>query len=257
MIVEFIGAPGSGKSTMVPTVQEYLNRRGYQAYSILEAARPFAKKTRIGKFIGKVFSGKLRSLALWQLFYFFSYFNRTRFSIKNEKFIQSVIQKQSARPISKTDRNHVLHWFIHLTGYYEFFNQQIELNEVIIYDEGFVHRVVQMFASEKEEPDYQLVSEYLDSIPKPDLVIFTDAPVEVCIERVFSRGVWERFMDKSPEDTKKFIRRAHKIVNFAVDYIHKLGWKIVVVDNGAEDVSVTRMKLNQSLTENVSKDYLW
>jgi thymidylate kinase len=252
MIVEFIGTPGSGKTTMVPVVQEYLSRKGFRAYSILEAARPFAQRTMLGKVVGKVFPGKLRSLALWKTFYIASHLNRAQFSRKNNEFIRDVRQHQEARPISKADRRHVLRWFIHLTGYYEFFNKKIKPDEVLIYDEGFVHRVVQMFASEFEEPDYPKVSKYLDSIPKPDLVVFTETPVETCIERVFSRGVWERFEKRDLEDTRRFIRNASEIVGFSVRYIRELGWKVVEIHNGAEDVTASKKKLQQLLSEQMS-----
>ncbi len=249
MIVEFIGTPGSGKTTLVPVVTGYLNEIGFQAYPVLDAARPFAKRTLSGKLIDKILPMFLLNKILWQIYYFSSYLNRRKFYKKNRALMEEILQFQEQRPISRYDRHHVIHWFIHLTGNYEFFLKYLQPKDVVIFDEGFVHRVVQLFASENEEPDFELMVVYLNLIPKPDLVIFTNTPYEICKERVFSRGIWERFRKKEPEDTSKFIFNASKVVNFSVDYLRKKGWNIIEVQNGHDDISTAEKLLKNELSK--------
>ena len=248
MIIEMIGTPGAGKTTLLPVISDYMKQKGFQAFTVIEAARPYAKKTNLGKMSVKILPKSLQGPVLWQIFYLYSYLGRRRFSRKNQKLVETVFTYQHKRPITDKDLNHVLHWFIHLTGYYEFFINRLEPKDTLILDEGFVHRVVQLFASENEEPNFQLVAEYLDLIPKPDLIVFTDAPEEVCKERVFSRGVWKRFRDKDPKDTIKFISHASRIVSFSTNYLREKGWSLIEVQNGAQDISIAQQSLLQSLS---------
>lgn len=248
MIVEMIGTPGAGKTTLLPVISDFIMQREFQAYTVIEAARPYAKKTNLGKLIVKVLPKNLHGPMLWQIFYLYSFLNRRKFSRNNQKLIETVLAHQNKRPITDKDLKHVLRWFIHLTGYYEFYRKRLVPKDVLILDEGFVHRVVQLFASENEEPDFHIVAEYLDLIPKPDLVVFTNAPEEVCIERVFSRGVWKRFRDRDPNDIRKFISNASRIVNFSAKYLREKGWLLVEVQNGEQDFSIAQQSLIESLS---------
>lgn len=234
MIVEFIGAPGSGKTTFMPYVKDYFTEKGYSANAILDAARPFATRTGLGRIAAAVLPAKLQRFILWQIFYVSTIVHRNAFTQHNQLLMETVIPYQSNRQISKADKRHVLRWFNHLTGCYQFFSKRIEEGEIVLFDEGFVHRVVQLFASENEEIDYQAISEYLNLIPKPDLVVFVNASANVCKERVFSRGVWDRFREKDPNETVLFLERAWKIVNYSVEKLREKNWDIVEIQNDTQ-----------------------
>jgi thymidylate kinase len=251
MIIEFIGAPGSGKTTFVPVLRDFLAEKGYSANEVLDAARPFAQKTIPGKIVNSILPGKLKRFFLWQIFYLFSFINRAEFSRTHNTLLGSVLTYQSRRPITKSDKKHVLRWFIHLTGYYQFFTKYLEPKEVLIFDEGFVHRVVQLFSSENEAVDFNAIKEYLNSIPKPDLVVFINAPEEICVERVFSRGVWDRFREKDPQDTLLFLNRAWEIVNFSIETLREKNWNIVEVHNGNTNILNNKHRFSQLLLERI------
>ena len=202
-----------------------------------------------GKVIGALFPGRLRRTALWQVFYLYSFLKRREFANQNQALMETVLPYQSSRPITNGDRDHVLRWFIHLTGYYQFFTDSIEDGEVLIFDEGFVHRVVQLFSSENENPDFEAVTEYLELIPKPDLVVFTNAPEDICIERVITRGVWDRYRDKDPDDTKRFLANAWTVVNFTVDRLREKNWNLIEVLNDNQDIPNVQERFKQTLSE--------
>lgn len=248
MIVEFIGTPGAGKTTLLPVVSSYLSERGYKASSVLDAARPFAARTLSGKAAQKIFPVRFLKPVLWQIFYLYSYFHRRKFLRNHPTLMNTVRLHQEERPITEDDLKHVMRWFVHLTGYYQFFLDIMQADDVVIYDEGFVHRVVQLFASENEKPDLALVANYLDLIPKPDLVVFTNTPVEICEERVFKRGVWERFEKKGPEATSTFISHASEVVNFSASYLRERGWNLIEVQNGEGEISTTEQTLKTKLS---------
>jgi hypothetical protein len=234
MIVEFISTPGAGKTTLLPVVREHFNRLGYSAATVVEAARPFAGRTELGKTVNRLAPPALQRPLLWQVFYYYSRLHRSRFQAAHPDLTQTVLDFQRRRPISRPDRRHVLHWYEHLTGSYAFLKSHFRPEDVLLLDEGFVHRVVQLFASEREQPTLDRVAEYLGLVPPPDLVIYPCAPREVCEKRVVTRGVWERFQSKSPADLSRFIASSHAAVQFAVDCVTKKGWPLIEVDNGGD-----------------------
>ncbi len=256
VIVEFIGTPGAGKTALMPVVGAHFNRLGFQALPVLEAARPFASRTPAGKFVRVSTSGRLRRSLLWQLFYLSSFAGRQRFRRQHRTLIRSVLAFQQQRPITQADRRHVLRWFIHLTGTYEFLKAYSRPREVLVFDEGFVHRVVQLFASESEDPDPARVAAYLDLVPQPDLVVFPRAASATCERRVFERGLWDRFRVKEREAASRFIANAHRVVTFAVGHIRSKGWTVVEVDNDDREISASMAALQNSLAALDRKAYL-
>ena len=255
MIIEFIGTPGAGKTTLLPVVIDYFDGLGFRTYTVVQAARPFAERTLLGKAISRLAPAGLRQPLLWQVFYHLSKLYRLKFITKNWELIRSVLRYQKTRPISGQDREHVLTWFIHLVGYYEFLSSRLEPNEALILDEGFIHRVVQLFASEVEEPDPDHISAYINLLPKPDLVVFPSAPKEMCEKRVYARGVWERFRLKSPAEISRYIANSHEVVNLAVDCIKNKGWVVLDVDNGDEDPAKAKAELHRELSSSFTYSF--
>lgn len=248
MIIEFIGAPGAGKTTLMPTVKDFLRERGFQPWSVVEAGRPFVKRSSLGRWVDVWMPASLRGAVLWQAFYQASKLERRNFRNEHRALMESVNEFQSERPISRTDRDHVLRWFHNLTGQYRFLNERARHDDVLIFDEGFSHRVVQLFASENEIPDLASVKDYLSRIPKPDLIIHPKASLETCLERVYQRGIWERFRSKDEASISRFMSHAHTIVNFAVEYLLIRGWTILDVDNDGQSPAAAQVQLQQKLS---------
>lgn len=253
MIVEFIGAPGAGKTTLMPLVRDHFRALGLQAYPALDAARPFAARTVPGRVAARIPIHRLRRFLLWQIFYAFSRVHRGEFRREHPDLMRAVLDFQARRPIPGSDLHHVLHWFVHHTGVHSFLGARAKPGEVLIYDEGFVHRVVQLFASEDEPLESAPVAAYLDLIPKPDLVIYARASRVICEQRVRERGIWPRFSRKEPGATSRFIRNAHHVVAFAVGHIRSAGWQMIEVVNEAPAVPVAQSDLARGLREEMAK----
>lgn len=234
MIVEFIGTPGAGKTTLLPTVTTFFNERGYRAYSILEAARPFARRTLPGKLISRLAPAHWQRPLLWQLFYYLSNLYRLKFMFNHRQLVWMVYRFQRQRPISDADRHHVLYWFFHLLGRYEFLKRYARPDEVIVIDEGFAHRVVQLYASGNEEPALAHLRDYVNLIPQPDLILFPVVAADVCEARVNQRGIWERFAGRSAAELSRYFANAGCVVEFAVREMKGKGWLVVEVDNEGE-----------------------
>ncbi len=247
MIVEMLGAPGAGKTSLLPAAREFFNRRGLRAWSVVEAARPAAASTRLGRLAARLLPEPLRGFALWQIFYAGSRRCQRDFRRQYPQLVEGVLRDQRRRPISGYDRRHVLRWFLHLTGVYSFLRANMDSTDVLIIDEGFVHRVVQLFASEKEELQPRRIIAYLDAIPRPDLVIIVSAAPEVSRQRVFDRGLWPRFQRKSRAETLSFLERAQAVVEIAADHLTRAGWSLVRIDNDGQEIHSVGSRLQAEL----------
>ncbi len=248
MMIEFVGAPGSGKTTLVPTVIDWLGSQGIQAFTIPDAARLFASRTFVGKQIQWMLPEHLHRPALWQIFYYFSVAYRIRFLATHPHLVWYVISSQIQRPESADLRQRqVLHWFFRMVGYTEFLSAHTRQDEAIIVDEGFIHRVVQLFTSDAQAADPTSVSRYMDLVPQPNLVIAVRAPREICERRIYLRGLWDRSRTKKPEQISQFVANAHQVVNLAVEHIRKQGWPLIEIDNSGDDPSWAQEQLRSKL----------
>lgn len=247
MIIEFIGTPGAGKTTLLPSVAEYFQAQGICTRTVVEAARPYAQRSRIGKLVTHFAPHSWWRSLLWQVFYHLSAYYRLVFFMAHPRLIGLVLGSQLRRPISIEARYHAWHWFIHLVGYYQFLGVHEQPNEALVLDEGFVHRVVQMNASEHEVPDPGRIATYLALVPRPDLVIAVHAPWELCTDRIYERGIWERFRAKSRAEVASYVRNANLIVNMTVDYMRDAEWPLIEIDNSCNDTGITKEELRRKL----------
>jgi thymidylate kinase len=234
MIIEFIGTPGAGKTTLLPAVATFLQEQGITARTVVEAARPTAQRTPLGKVVSHLPQRWQRPL-LWQIFYHLSTGYRLHFCMAHPHLIRQVLSSQWQRRARLEARHHALHWFFHLIGYYDLLNAYAQPNEALLLDEGFVHRVVQMNASDTEEPEPQRIIRYVELVPRPDVVIAVHAPWQLCLERIYRRGLWERFRTRSRDEVARYVYHAHCVVNVAVDHMRDRGWPLIEIDNGRED----------------------
>ncbi len=247
MIVELIGAPGAGKTTLLPAAAAFFERRGLRAMTVVEAARPFAGRTRPGRVIGRFGPQAWQRPLLWQLFYALARRERRRFFRQNPELLQLVAPFQAARPIPAAERRHVLRWFYHQAGSRAFLLTQARPDEVLLFDEGFAHRVVQLYASEREIPSLSHMARYLDLIPRPDLLIVVQADLATCEERVAARGIWPRFRHKSPAEISAYMAQAHAVAAAAAAHLRRRGWPLVEIENDGRDPAAAQAALLAAL----------
>ncbi len=254
MIVEMIGIPGAGKTSMLPTVTSTLADFNFKARRVVDAGRPFARRDPAGAALEKWAPRSIQPKLLWQVFYWRSYAARRRFARKNPELIAHVRQAQRSRQIPRADRRHALYWFFHLTGYYEYLLSHMQPGEALVMDEGFTHRVVQLFATGKEKPDLDSVRRYIDLIPRPDLLIALRAPSELCEARVYRRGIWSRMKGRSGTEISRYFSNAETVVAWTLKYVESIGWPVIHVENQESRLSLARENLRWWLVDHLTLD---
>ena len=248
LVVEFFGTPGAGKTTLLKAARTIFQERGFQAYSVVDAARPYAQRTFLGKAVNRLSPTQYRKQLLWQVFYYTSFVDRLKFMRKHQQLARYVTHSQKHRPVEAAIRERrVLYWFHHLMGYYEFLTAHAQPGEVLIWDDGFVHRAVHLHASMVETPSMADIRTYVDLIPQPDIVIVPCTPIEVCEERILQRGIWKHFQNKKRAELKRYLTSADRVVQGTLDYIKSRGWLVVEVDNSCADLALTNAELQKKL----------
>ena len=255
LMVEFVGTPGAGKTTLMKAADEILREQGVRAYSVLNAARPVAERTFLGRLVNRLIPARFHRQFLWQVFSLASLAYRFKFSRRHRDLVRYVTDSQNRRPAAAAVRERrVLHWFRHLMGRYEFFNAYMQPGEALIFDDGFVHRAVHLHASMVETPNPVSVRAYVDLIPQPDIVIVPCAPLEVCEKRIVQRGVWEHYRNRTRADLRRYLESSNQALNSAIEHIKAKGWKVIEVDNSHNDLARTREELRNKLMNILSTD---
>jgi thymidylate kinase len=246
MYIEFIGPPGAGKTTLIPAAAEALDQRGLTAYTVVEASRPFAARTLAGAAVNALAPRRWRGPLLWRVFSRLSALSRLRFYAANRELLRMVRASQRRRPAAAGSRERrVLYWYHRHAGYYQFLTSRAADNELLLFDEGF--RVVQLFSSAVEQPQLETVRAYVALLPRPDLTIAVKTPAQLCQQRIYSRGLWQRFAGKSQEEVNQFVLNANLATTLALDAAREAGWPLVEIDNSAGDPAPASAYLRQVL----------
>lgn len=224
LIVELAGAPGSGKTSIGVAVEAGCRMAGLQPMWSAASGRVLAFRTPLGRFVPSRLGGPLTRL------------QRLRSAIAHLALHPSLVwivgRAQLRRPAGAMVRERgVVRWFVANVGVTTLFRRWSRPGEILLVEEGYAHRVVQLFTSPVESADAEVVERYFDAIPRPDLLVFVRADVTSCLERVKSRGVWDRLAHLSDEELEAFVRHAHAASEFALQAACSRGWDVVEVDN--------------------------
>lgn len=248
LIIEFLGTPGAGKTTLLPGVSNFLREQGWQAYTVLSAARPFARRTLPGNLAGILWPERLQRIVLWQIFLALSALHRQRFFAHHPGLREWVLHTQKQRPPSAdVEKRGVLHWFFRLAGHYDFLQRHAYPAEALLLDDGFVHRIIHLFVSDVETPDETTLTTYLDLIPQPDVLIVPRAPLEICQQRIYQRGIWAHSRHKTPAEIEQYLLHATQAVDLAVKILKNKGWNVIEVANAENSLSQTIRELRQKM----------
>jgi thymidylate kinase len=144
-------------------------------------------------------------------------------------------------------KRHTLFWFFQLAGRRRFLAKRPVPGEVLVIDDGFLHRSVALHASPNATPDLDAVARYVERIVAPDLVVAVHASPGTCVRRIGDRGPWRHRRDMSEVDLERYIAHADEVVRAAERRARELGWSVVGIDNDAEGLDRVRADLRAAV----------
>lgn len=250
-VVEFLGVPGSGKTTLANQLVEELRHAGFDVATITGLARRRAAATTLGKLIQTVVPPPLRSTLLWWVFYGLGAASGLGLLHRDPTLARFVAATQLRRPLSVATRWHILFWFLQLAGRHRVLVDGSTGAQVLVIDDGFAHRAVHLHASHHRDPDRRPVLRYLELIPVPDLVVHVDTETSACLERVIGRGVWAHSRHLTERELGHYLKSARAVVETAAQEMRRRGTTVVEV-SGTGDPAVTAGELGANVAAEVS-----
>jgi hypothetical protein len=169
----------------------------------------------------------------WFIWYVIISWHSLLFSLEHHRLLWLTFSSQLKRLISLKDRLWVLRRMLKLWGQYRCIQNSLTPDEVIIMDGGLLYFAVALFTSENESPNHKLVKNYINSIPKPNLLILVNTPIEVCIGRVLvrERELPRRLQQLTPKAIKAYITHQAEAVDVASSNALNCSWQILQTEN--------------------------
>ncbi len=225
MIVELFGAPGAGKTTLTPVVMEHLARSHPRVEKASRAGLTVLRPSHPADDLPGSLWRKTFRVVRWVWGWSMVLADPARIGL---------LRNQRRRPAAAmVRRRKVIYWWVRTLGLRRILDRY-PVEWVAVFDEGPVHRVVQLFCSPSETPSRSQVEKYLSMIPLPDMAVFVSTPPETCVERVRQRGVWDHFEQLTAAEVEAFVTNAHHGLTEVCRVLRELGVRVIEVDNSGE-----------------------
>jgi Ser/Thr protein kinase RdoA (MazF antagonist) len=213
--IEIAGAVGAGKSSVVGPLVELLLARGSDAVT-LEAAM-----ARLEPELGAT---ARRAAA-------------ARFTLAHGPLLILVGRAILRAPIPWWHRRRIFALVLKLGMRLELLRTRLATDTIVVVDEGWLQRALNMFAWRRDAPSAGEIDSYLDRAPLADVVVVVEAPAEVTRERAIARGLPRRLRGRSSDDVDAFLARGHDVLTRALVSLAAgpRGVRVVrVINNGSE-----------------------
>ena len=216
MHVEFIGLPGSGKTTSRRRLVSGFTCAGESRYFSSEHAYLDVAKNKIDP----VFRLPLKILPRKQAIDLCMRLShrsvrqeeaKTEFLANYGAALCAFMGSETCREMSEVDRNRVIGSFLVSGAFWQFINVPQMSDKVVLFEEGLVQKSF-MFVDrvQSRATDQSRVFEYLENIPRPDLVVYVRASIDEAAQRMMSRpeGLTDRLKQADEATIRKFLESA-------------------------------------------------
>jgi thymidylate kinase len=247
VVIEFVGIPGCGKTTLARHLVAGLRAAGVSACTMTGAGRARAARTPLGTRLCAVAPPRWHRALLWQAYVGAGRVHAISFAREHRRLLGHVLATQRGRRLPRRLRAHVLRWWLVHAGRRSFLAATAVPDDVLVVDDGFLHRAVTLHAGPSQAPVPEVVRQYVDLVPVPDLTVVVAADPETCAERIGRRGAW-RHRPLGEAELRSFLANASRAVEHAVARARAAGWDVVEVDNHAQaDVADTAAELTRQV----------
>ena len=217
MIIEFTGLIGSGKSTLAQDAKRFFQSAGFIALSPDEAAWICFERSSMGQ---ALFSLLPTAMGVMTARWAFALHQRLvypfLFSLVYSGLVLHIFRSSPAlHTLPFRHRQTILRFFFRVAAQSHYLRGHLLPGEVVIFEEGLIHRAINLYAWEPGNLDMQAVEEYLGRIPASDLAILVNAPLVLCLERAKARGLPVRLKDKDPQVVERFMENSACILAVA------------------------------------------
>lgn len=234
--IEFTGMVGAGKSTVALALAAALQQENRRVFNPVAASRHCLDRSLMGRVGRRLLPGvwlRGRNPIFRRLIHPFYQF---LFALTHPRLFWLVCSSQLHRPLTWQHRRLILKRFGDVAGHFQFLLSRLEPDELVIFEEGFVHRAINLFAWDKDPLDVEQLWAYYQQLPHMDLLIVVEAPTDVCQQRAIQRGLPASLTDKDEVTRERFTQHSARIIWLALSAT-------------ANQHPIIRLDNSQSLTE--------
>ena len=198
--IEFLGLPGSGKTTFAKKTASILREQHQSAYLKLEArtavARAIIRDNQGILWQGIRMAASCAGYRMWNLMWekhrykillncLHEYPHLARFLIEAANSFET----PSWLPEKAMSQASLLDWIFDTATHYHACQTYLKDHDSILQEEGFCQQAYYLLvAFRSSKPGEDLLTAYLDLIPKPRKLIFITTPAEQCEARMQQRA---------------------------------------------------------------------
>lgn len=229
--IEFCGLPGSGKSTLQAVFIVELRRLSNRTIFDRDAMMDCCLRRRDDGLIKNIM--KLLPGIVWKRFLGWEYAlpELHQFVSANPSLMAQIFYALARPDVSEQWRQCVLRAVFLTIIEYCLASSWLK-DEVLVADEGFIHRAFTVFGNLRSEVHESDLRTYADIIPAPDFLLHIDALPEICDQRLALRPVYPSLLyDLAPEGRVMQLRHGGERLRRAVDHVEKRGIPVFRVDN--------------------------
>lgn len=243
VFVEFVGMVGAGKTTFVDVLERQMREHAFEVLSLDRALRRCSDRSHIGTVITVLAGGSPLAQTILHLYRrVIGLVYTLLFMIENPHLSLHVSRSQLHRTIPWWHRRIILRLFFGVAADYWYLRHRLNSNEVVILDEGLLHRAINLYAWEPRHLSRDTMMTYLALLPVLDLAVLAKAPLNMCFERATRRGLPIRLRDKDARTVSTFMQQSALIVESIEDYLATTPRHSIVVDNsGSIDSGVASL----------------
>lgn len=213
-ILEFMGLPAAGKSTLAAALRNKACQNGIRLSgedaAFREAARREARGilqtilVRLPRKLCETLAGPMRRLDALHLY-----------MTKNPAFFAEGFRMVEHALPSTVERQSFLYAVLRQCALREVIGSYLPAQTSVLVEEGFAHRAMTLFGYRLWEmiPEADLAA-YLESMPKPDALVWVDTSPAVCAQRLRERKQPPIAMQAiPPSEWESCLNRAEMILN--------------------------------------------
>ena len=227
MLIEFIGLPGSGKSTIhhallkeiEPLDNHYLSsEEAFYRIACEHIDRPLRYPVKmLPKSKALAFLLRLSTRSLMQ------YEAQNRYLAVHGHSLKAYFESSIYQDMSINDRSIVIGHFLQSASIHECIDSFLDKSLSVISDEGLLQKTFMFVDHSDRANDANALQQYLQHIPLPKTVIFVKADLALCKERMINRprGLTDRLKHASDDAITQFLNNSEAHLNTVKDWLQK------------------------------------
>ena len=235
IFIEFFGLVGAGKTTVALATEKILLETGHEAIDLVTAIDRCLERSLLGR-LARPFVGPAHRKRLLKALYRegISPIYGLRLALVNPVLVAAAIRAQLGNGLPWWHKRRIWRLFFSVLNGRAFLAGRLEENEIVLLEEGSLHRAVNLFAWQMDGVRRDLLAQYLEHLPALDLAVLVEAPIDRCRSRSNGRGLPNRLLNKDEATADRFFENAAHIVVLVASYASASGRPIIIVDNSGE-----------------------